>query len=164
MPLPSLLKLDLSHHWVNAAKGVGGDQLPANVVARWRFFARQSRRSRNAYFLLDILALALAASIPVSAAFGAGTEVAAALGAAVVVTSGLRQIGSFHEEWISSAQARYAIERQIVLFTWGREPYQEPGASGKLADEVEKIAASEGVRFMLRRETVSKLEDSPHQV
>src|ERR1019366_8748460 len=34
-----------------------------------------------------------------------------------VVANGLRQIGRFHEEWTSSAQARYAIEREIVLFT-----------------------------------------------
>jgi hypothetical protein len=155
------IKLDLKDHWVNKARGVGGDQLPDNVVARWSYFARQARRSRNGYYFLEALALVLAASIPASAALGASIEVAAALGAAVVVANGLRQIGGLHEEWISSAQARYAIEREIVLFTWGKQPYQEPSARANLAEEVEKIAASEGERFVVRREMVSKSEDSP---
>src|SRR5260370_2288180 len=153
MRWPQLIKLDLKDHWVNKAKGVGGDQLPTNVVARWSYFARQARRSRNAYFVLDALALVLAASIPASAALGAGIKVAAALGAAVVVANGLRQIGRFHEEWASSAQARYAIEREIVLFTWGKRPYQGTSARANLAEEVEKIAASEGERFIVRRES-----------
>ena len=133
-------------------------------MARWSYFARQARRSRNGYFLLDVLALVLAASIPASAAVGAGIKVAAALGAAVVVANGLRQIGRFHEEWISSAQAKYAIEHEIVLFIWGKRPYQGTNARADLAEEVEKIAASEGERFIARRESASKLEDSPHSV
>lgn len=164
MRLPQLIKLDLQDHWVNKAKGVDGDQLPATVVARWSYFSRQARRSRNGYFLLDVLALVLAASIPASAAVGAGIKVAAALGAAVVVANGLRQIGRFHEEWISSAQAKYAIEREIVLFIWGKRPYQGTNARADLAEEVEKIAASEGERFIVRRESASKPEDSPHSV
>jgi hypothetical protein len=88
-------QLDLRDHWVNKANGAGGDQLPANVMARWSYFARQARRSRNAYFLLDILTLVLAASIPASAALGVSIKVAAALGAAVVMVNGLRQIGRY---------------------------------------------------------------------
>lgn len=161
-----MIKLDLQNHWVNKAKGFEGDQLPSNVVARWSstYFARQARRSRNGYYILDSLALMLAASIPASAAFGVNIEVTAALGAAVVVANGLRQIGRFHEEWISAAQARYAIEREIVLFTWGKPPYQGASATANLAEEVENIAASEGEKFIARRATVSKSEDSPHSV
>lgn len=164
MRWPQLIKLDLQNHWVNKAKGLEGDQLPASVVARWSYFARQARRSRNGYFLLDALALVLAASIPAAAAVGAGIKVAAVLGAAVVVANGLRQIGRFHEEWISSAQTRYAIEREIVLFTWGKWPYQGMSAGANLAEEVERIAASEGERFIMRRERVSKSEDPSHPV
>jgi hypothetical protein len=162
MRRPQLIKLDLQNHWVNNAKGVEGDQLPANVVARWSYFARQARRSRNAYFFLDILALMLAASIPAAAAIGAGIKIAAALGAAVVVANGLRQIGRFHEEWISSAQTRYAIEREIVLFIWGKWPYQGRSARANLAEEVERIAESESERFITRRERVTKSEDPSH--
>jgi hypothetical protein len=143
--------------------GVNGDQLPASVKARWSSFARQARRSRNAYFILDALALVLAASIPASAALGAGIKVAAALGAAVVVANGLRQIGGFHEEWVSSAQARYAIESEIVLFIYGKVPYNGSNAAANLAIEVENLAASEGERFRTRRESISRAENLPHQ-
>jgi hypothetical protein len=68
------------------------------------------------------------------------TSVAAAVGASVVVANGLGQIGRFYEEWISSAQTRYAIEREIVLFTWGKWPYQGMSARANLAEEMERIA------------------------
>lgn len=161
MRLPQLIKLDLQNSWVNKAMGVREDQLPASVVARWSFFARQARRGRNAYYILEALGLILAASIPASAALGAGVKVAGALGAAVVVVGGLRQIGGFHEEWVSSAQARYAIEGEIVLFRWGQPPYQGTNAAANLAVEVEKIAASEGQRFRARRERIAESENLP---
>ena len=164
MRWPQAIRLNLQDHWVNEARGASGDQLPANVVPRWSFFARQARRSRNAYYLLEALALMLAASVPASAALGAGIGVAAVLGAGVVVANGLRQIGRFHEEWISSAQARYAIEREIVLFTWGKQPYHGADARANLAAEAEKIASAEGERFIVRREKAAKSEASPHQV
>jgi hypothetical protein len=162
MRLPPVLKLDLQNNWVSKAKGVHGDQLPASVMARWSTFAHQARRSRNAYFILEALALIFAASIPASAALGAGIKVASALGAAVVIVNGLRQIGGFHQEWVSSARARYAIESEIVLFAWGAQPYVGANAAASLAVAVEKIAASEGERFQTRRESISKAENLPH--
>jgi uncharacterized protein DUF4231 len=162
MRWPPVLKLDLQDSWVNNAVGVHGDQLPASVKERWSSFARQTRRSRNAYYLLEALALMLAASIPASAALGAGIGVAGALGAAVVVANGLRQIGGFHEEWISAAQCRYEIETEIVLFISGKRSYQGANAAANLAVEVETIAASEGQRFRDRRERISKSDNLPH--
>jgi hypothetical protein len=162
MQSPQSSQEDLRDHWVRNARGPDGSELPANVQARWSYFSRQARRSRNEYFLLDALALMLAVSIPAAAAFGAGTKIAAVLGAAVVVASGLRQIGRFHEEWVSPAQAKDAIEREIVLFTWARRPYQGPSARARLAEEVERIAASEGQRFTLRRANTIKSDDSRH--
>jgi hypothetical protein len=162
MRLPPVLKLDLQDNWISKTKGVHGGQPPASVIARWSTFARQARRSRNAYFILEILALMFAASIPASAALGAGIKVAGALGAAMVVVNGLRQIGGFHQEWVSSAQARYAIESEVVLFAGGEQPYAGENAAASLAVMVEKIAASEGERFRARREVIFKAKDPPH--
>src|SRR5664280_2537812 len=129
MRLSQVLKLDLREHWVkNRSTRQDGQELPASVVARWSFFACQARRSKNGYFLLECLALGLAAAVPVSAALGASVRLPAVLGAGVVVTNGLRQIFRFHEEWISSAGTRYAIEREIVLFLWDSGPYKGPEA------------------------------------
>jgi hypothetical protein len=154
------VKLDLSEHWIAATKGQGGQELPPAVRAKSQTFARQARRSRNGYFLLEGLSLVSAAAVPASAALGASLAVPAVLGAVVVVLTGLRQLFGFHEEWISSSQARNAIEREIALFVAGHEAYQQGDAAAGLVLAVEDIAAAEGTRFAHRRERASVLIES----
>lgn len=130
------------------------------VRTRWVAFARQSRRSRNGYFILEGLALVSAAAVPASVAIGASPAVPAVLGALVVVLSGLRQLFKFHEEWISATQTRYAIEREIALFVAGDQTYQGPNATATLILRIEDLAAAEGARFAQRRERASELAEA----
>jgi hypothetical protein len=157
MKLPQALRLDLKSHWLSDLKGPDGQESPATVLARWTYFARQSRRSRNGYFILEGLTLISAAAIPASAALGTSVVIPAVLGAVVVILSGMRQLFAFHEEWISSSQGRYAIEREIALFIAGQESYQGRDAAANLVLAVEDIALSEGARFIQRRERASEL-------
>ncbi|MEO6088240.1 MAG: DUF4231 domain-containing protein [Umezawaea sp.] len=120
-------------------------------------FARQARRSRNGYFVLEGFALVSAAAVPASVAIGASLAVPAMLGALVVVLSGLRQLFRFHEEWISASQTRYAIEREIALFVAGHQTYQGAHATASLILTIEDIAAADGARFAQRRERASEL-------
>jgi hypothetical protein len=157
MRLPQSLRLDPENHWIGGARGPDGQELPATVLAKWNHFARQSRRSRNGHFTLEALVLISAAAIPVSAAVSTSVEIPAALGAMVVILSGLRQLFALHEEWISSSQAQYAIEREVALFVVGFGLYQGPNASTNLVITVEDVASSEGTRFVKRRERASEL-------
>jgi hypothetical protein len=157
MRLPPSVKLELSDHWISTARGPGDQELPPTVRTRWVAFSRQSRRSRNGYFVLEGLALVSAAAVPASVAIDASLAVPAVLGALVVVLSGLRQLFRFHEEWISASQTRYAIEREIALFVAGHQKYQGPNATASLILTIEDIAAAEGARFAQRRERASEL-------
>jgi uncharacterized protein DUF4231 len=163
MTLPQSLKLDLKNHWMNDLTGPDGQALPAFVIEKWTYFARQSRRSRNGYFILEGLGLVGAAAIPVCAALGATDGVPAVLGAMVVVLGGLRQLFGFHEEWISSSQARYTIEREIALFAVGNGTYRGAAAVRNLVIAVEEIASSEGVNFVHRRKRASDLLAMTHE-
>jgi len=143
--------LRLDEHWMNQARGAGGEELPASVHHRWLFYAARGQRARIGYYCLEAASLVIAAAVPAVAALGAGAGTAAVLGAVLVAVNGIRQLIGLHEEWISFSQARYDIEREVVAFMWGRPPYDADDAAAVLAGVVEEISASEGQRFLGRR-------------
>lgn len=150
------LKLDLSNHWVLREQIPGDEGLPASVLARWSYFARQARRSRNGHYVGEAFALILAGAIPISAVLIGSAMLAAVLGSVVVVVNGLRPLFAFREEHVGSAQARHEIERAILAHTQG-DASKEPDARARLITVVEEIAAREGQRFAQRREWRQKL-------
>jgi hypothetical protein len=65
MKLPQSLKLDLATQWVLNETMPDGEALPPSVVARWSYFTRQARRSRNGHYLGEVFSLLLAGAVPV---------------------------------------------------------------------------------------------------
>lgn len=51
------------------------------------------------------------------------------LGAVATVLAGLRSLGRWEENRVAWAQSRAAIEREIVFFDVGVEPYRERAAA-----------------------------------
>lgn len=154
----------LEEHWVNQARGVNGEELPASVYHRWLFYASRGNRARYGYYCLEAASLVIAASIPAVAALGAGAGTAAVLGAVLVAVNGIRQLVGLHEEWISFSRARYDIEREVVAFMWGRPPYDADDAAAVLAAAVEEISTTEGQRFLGRRERAAASLGTPVRV
>lgn len=155
MGIPQVLKLNLSDHWVLKEHMPGDGPLPASVIARWSYFTRQARRSRNGHYFGEIFSLILSGTVPIAAILTGSATLAAVLGSVAVILNGMRPLFAFREEYISASQARYEIERVILTHTQGDES-RGPDARVRLIMAVENIAAEEGQRFTQRRERASK--------
>ncbi|WP_165495025.1 DUF4231 domain-containing protein [Actinomadura roseirufa] len=133
-----------------------GTELPPLVTQEWRWYARSAKRARNAYFAFESITLLTAAAVPVAAGVWNSATVAAVLGAALVVLTGLRQIADLHHYWVSYTQVRYAIEHEVVLYSTNTAPYLDRGTSaGLLASTVLTIVAKEGQSWSSRRAQIT---------
>lgn len=117
--------------------------LPGSVVERMQFYANQMRRQRQANYVLEGLAVAVAAAIPAVAALGAPVGVAAVLGAIVAIVGGLRQVTRPGENWIRTSGTMVAVQREAVLWSAGASPYDEADADVRLVERVEELVARE---------------------
>lgn len=73
------LKLNLSNHWILREHLPGDEELPESVFARWAYFARQARRSRNGHYIGEAFALILAGAIPIASVLTGSAALAAVL-------------------------------------------------------------------------------------
>ncbi|MBT2206770.1 MULTISPECIES: DUF4231 domain-containing protein [Actinomadura] len=142
-------------HWVERI--VEADQeFPEVVSQTWRWYARSATRARFSYYGLELSSLLVAAAIPVSAVVWKSATAAAILGAVLVLVTGIRQVVGWHENWMSFAQARHQIEKEIALYGMKHGPYGEAGDSrGLLCATVLEIAEGEGQRWSARRAQVA---------
>lgn len=131
--------------WILDAHGVDGEAVPPSVLTELERYTRLSREARRWHSTIEVSGLVVAASIPALAAFAADSRLIAILGSLAVLINGLRALGSYKENWTSRARARarYAIEKEIALFTARHGRYAETGASALLVEAVEDICARE---------------------
>jgi len=146
---------DLGKHWMVTAER-DGHALPVTVIARWRWYKKGSRRDRLRYGAMEIAALAGSAAIPVAAAAHLDSVVIAALGAFVLVATGVRTTFGLHENWVEHSQVGYAIEREAALFLHSSPPYEGADAIQVLVARVETIADEGGQQWVRRRLTVER--------
>jgi len=135
----------------NPAVDPGRD--PHLVYARQErdWYAKHAPRERLGYQSLEILVLALGASVPVAAAVHADAGVTAVLGAAVVVATGVRSVFRWQENWIGFIDAQIQLDDQIALYALGDAPYDGADRGECLAREVQAIKRQETERWRARR-------------
>jgi hypothetical protein len=146
---------DLGRHWMVTAQR-DGQALPVTVVAKWRWYKKGSRRDRLRYGAMELAALIGSAAIPVAAAAHLDSVVIAAIGAFVLIATGIRTTFGLHENWVEHSQAGYAIEREAALFLHASPPYADTDAIQRLVARVEEIADEGGQRWVSRRMTVER--------
>jgi len=146
---------DLGKHWMVTAQR-DGQALPVTVVAKWRWYKKGARRDRLRYGVMEIVALTGSAAIPVAAAAHLDSVIIAAIGAFVLIATGLRTTFGLHENWVEHSQAGYAIEREAALFIHSSPPYEDADAIPRLVARVENIADEGGQRWARRRMTVER--------
>jgi hypothetical protein len=136
--------------WMTSARR--DDQpIPVTVLARWRWYKRNSRRQRLRYAATEVVAVIASATIPVAAAAHLAAPVIAALGAVALVATALRTTFGLHENWIEHSQMRYAIEREAALYLSAAPPYDAADAAQQLVVRVELLAERGGQKWATRR-------------
>jgi hypothetical protein len=146
---------DLSKHWMMTAQR-DGQALPVTVIARWNWYKKGSRRDRMRYAAMEFIALSGSAAIPVAAAAHLDSVIIAAIGALVLVATGIRTTFGLHENWVEHSQVGYAIERETALFINSSPPYEGADAIQRLVARVENLADEGGQRWVRRRIAVER--------
>jgi hypothetical protein len=142
--------------------GPEGRPLPPSVNERLRWYEKVVRKSRIGYFVFEIITIVIAAAIPAAAAMGASTATTGILGALVTVMVGFRQLWRWGEDWIRFSGSLVALQREVVAWSVGAEPYNEPRrADALLSTRVESLVETETTRWSaLRSEALPSKADA----
>ena len=128
-------------------------QDPHLVYARQErdWYAKHAPLARIGHQLLEIVVIALGASVPVAVALDADVGVTAVLGAAVVVAAGVRSVFRWQENWIGFIDAQIQLDDEIALYAFGDPPYDGADRGERLARAVQAIKRQETERWQARR-------------
>jgi hypothetical protein len=129
-------------------------ELPPYVAAQREFYERTASLSRRGYVLTETLALVSAAAVPVAAAADAALWVPAVFGSIAAITTGLRQVFEYRQNWILRSVAFVAIEARIAAF----EARRDAPEVQTLIDEVSGLALAETDRW---RDLASRAQQPP---
>nr|WP_225311227.1 DUF4231 domain-containing protein [Microbispora cellulosiformans] len=110
-----------------------------------KWYARASIKARRYYRLSEVMQLLISAAIPLAAALIPGNaRIPAVLGATLVVSTGLKSIFHWHDDYLRFSAAREAVEAERRLYLTGGEPYEDPATKDHLlAKAVTRIERQE---------------------
>jgi hypothetical protein len=87
------------------------------------WYDTRSQQAQRRFKTMKGLVIAIAAAIPVVAAFEAPVYVAGILGAAVVVLEGFLNAYQYHTNWLTYRSAAEALKREKYLYLAGADVY-----------------------------------------
>jgi hypothetical protein len=138
-------------------------ELRPYVEAQRRFYERTAASARWGYLVTETVALVSAAAVPVAAAANAPLWVPAVFGAVAAITTGLRQVFEYRQNWILRSVALVTIDARIAAY----RAKSDPEVTQALIDEVAGIAMAETDRWRAlanqARQALPK-EESPEGV
>lgn len=107
-----------------------GEHEPSYAVgiadSSYGWYRRAAITARRYHRVTEVVQLIGSAAIPVSAAIAhSNTAIPAALGALVVVTTGLRAAFHWHDDYLRFSQAREAVEGERRRFLTASPPYDD---------------------------------------
>jgi hypothetical protein len=105
---------------------------------------------------MELVALGGSAAVPVAAAAHLSSAIIAAIGAVVLIATGVRTTFGLHENWVEHSQVGYSIEREAALFINSSPPYDGADAVQRLVVQVESLADEGGQRWVGRRMAVER--------
>ncbi|WP_441248441.1 DUF4231 domain-containing protein [Kitasatospora sp. McL0602] len=131
-------------YWWAQLRGPADTELPPTVVQRLAWYDEKARRQYYYHLASEVLILLCGAAVPVSAAAGASTTVAGALGAAVVVGTGLRQLFRWNDNWIRLRRYLVSLQGEVASWSTGAAPYEDPAEAARiLVARTEELVRSE---------------------
>ena len=135
-----------------APGAAGGDRVPPPYVTEeLGWYARYSRSARIGYYILEMLAIGLAAAVPVATAIGTATWVIAGFGSAATAIGAARHVFGFDRNWPARAVTAERIRGRVAMFTLG--VIDAPQLVTDVTELVDRETAgwSHGVRAALGR-------------
>jgi hypothetical protein len=117
---------------------------PLEVLGeQFDWYRSHAKSSGQRYRVLEVTLLVVAASVPVSAVVS-DSWVTAALGAVVVVLTGLRSIFSWQEDWLRFTEAWQQLQFARTLYVNRLPPYDDDANRvSRLVLRVQEIQAAE---------------------
>jgi hypothetical protein len=128
-------------------------ELPSYVTDQRAFYERTAGQSRWGYILTETVALTSAAAVPVTAAASGPSWLTAALGSLAAITTGLRQVFEYRQNWILRSVALESIKARIAAY----ENRKQSPSTRRLVNEVAGIAIAETDRW---RSLASQAEEA----
>jgi Protein of unknown function (DUF4231) len=117
--------------------------------ANW--YTSAAKRARVAFFVSETTVLIVAAAIPATAAFTADRRVPAALGAVVVVLTGLRSVFRWRDSWTRFTEAFLQLETARQLYVARAGPYSGEDCDIRLTQRVTQIRTTETLGWIAMR-------------
>lgn len=145
---------DVGKHWMVTAER-DGRALPVTVVAKWRWYKKHAGEQRIRHYVTELVTLISSAAIPVAAAAHLNSTIIAAIGAVVLIATGVRTTFGLHENRIEQSQIGYPIEREAALFVNSSPPYDGVDAVQLLVERVDTLAEEDGQRWARRRRSTA---------
>lgn len=142
---------DRQPYWWASLRNANDVGLPSSVAERLGWYEGQVRRQRLGSYVLETAIIIAAAAIPVATTVRAPIAILGMLGGVVAVLTGLRQLLRPGENWIRLGGTLVALQREVVLWSAGRTPYDSEDATAELTERAENLVAQETVRWADQR-------------
>jgi hypothetical protein len=126
------------------------DLLWQEMTAGFTWYDGAATRSRLAYQILKMTALAAGAAVTVLAALSAPPALTASLAGAIVVIEGAQQMFQFHPNWISYRATAEALRQEAFLYAADVAPFNDPATRrDRLAAFLKDVTMRENAKWTL---------------
>ena len=126
-----------------------GRAVPAYVEEQLDWYVRNRRSARIGFYVLELLAIGLAAAVPVMTVVGTRPWVIALLGSAATAVAAARHVCGFDRNWTGRAVTAERIRSRVEVFRLG--VIDAPQLVADVSDLVDRETAGwgQGVRSAL---------------
>lgn len=130
--------------WQPGAAPVAAPETPTTPAqASLGWYKKHAWWAKAWYRASEVTLVVLGAMVPVSTVITSDPIAPALLGAGVVVVTGLRQVFTWHEDWVRFSAAVVALSAEQVRFANRVPPYDQPDALAQLAMKVSELESAE---------------------
>jgi hypothetical protein len=120
----------------------------ASLIEALAWYDRAASGNRREYQALRLLAIVLAAAIPVLTTSRAPSYLTAIFGSAIVVTEGVLQLFGFHDRYIGFRSAWNALDRERRLYESSAGRYADNSNPERtLAERIDELLGQETARW-----------------
>jgi hypothetical protein len=125
------------------------------------WYDRKSAISRRWHYRLKVATLISAGVIPITAAVGSPSYIAAALGVFVVVFEGVQQLFQFHQNWVSYRGTCESLKHEKYLYFALAGAYANADRPLRLlAERIEGLVSTENTKWIAEETRSQKNEES----
>jgi hypothetical protein len=137
-----------------AAMSASDSPAVARIEDQINWYDRKSNYNQRIFKLLKFWTIAVAALVPVLAAFGlTQVRIVAALTATIALAEGVQQLNQYHANWISYRSTCESLKHEKFLYLSSAGPYSDPANSTVLlAERIEGLVSQEHAKWTSTRE------------